>query len=220
MHVGRWEKAVDAYLLPALGEGWRAADGHLVRGPVGWTAQTVVPLPPLRRRPTFKVEVIVWLLAVPRADGYTCSRQLEGVFPEPDTVAGYEPVMADIRDAMLREAVPFLDRYGDVDGFLTHRREREAREAERGLTGPDIIAAEELAYLAVIRRDWEAALAAAAAAEEAAELNRASPDPAPLEDEILERVRAVIALGPDGAREALARNAAATATALSLPYDM
>ncbi|WP_412739453.1 hypothetical protein [Krasilnikovia sp. MM14-A1259] len=166
------------------------------------------------------MEVIVWLLAVPVAYGYTCGRRLDGVFPEPDTVAGYEPVMADVRDVILRKAVPFLDRYGDVDGFLTHRQEREAREAERGLTEPDIIAAEEHAYMAVIRGDWEAALAAAAVAEQAGELNRARPDPIDWEDEILERVRQVMALGPDGAREALARNATATAAKLSLPYDM
>ncbi|MEV1109766.1 hypothetical protein [Micromonospora sp. NPDC049751] len=220
MDVGRWEKAVDAYLLPALGDGWRAAEGRLVRGPVGWTAQTVQPVPPLRRRPNFQVEVIVWLLAVPAADGHTCSRRLEGVFPEPDALAGYEPVMADIRDVVLREGIPFLDRYGDVEGLLAYRLEWEAQDAERGLTDPDIRAAEELAYLHVIRGDWDAALAAAALAEEAGELNRSRPHPIAWEDEILERVRAVIALGPDGAREALARNAATTAAALSLPYSM
>ncbi|MEV6813269.1 hypothetical protein [Micromonospora sp. NPDC051296] len=219
MDVGRWEKAVEAYLLPALGDAWRAAQGRLVRGPIGWTAQTVQPLPPLRHRPNFQVEVIVWLLAVPMTDGYTCSRRLDGVFPEPDALAGYEPVMADIRTVVLREGVPFLDRYGDVEGFLAFRLEREARRAERGLTDPDMRASEELAYLHVIRGDWDAALAAAARAEKAGELNRADPHPVPWEDEILERVRAVIALGPEGAREALARNAAATATALSLPRN-
>lgn len=217
MDAGRWEQAVDAYLLPGLGDGWRAARGRLVRGPVGWTARTLQPLPPLRRRPGFQVEVVVWLLAVPVTDSYTCSRRLDGVFADPDTLVGYRPVMADIRDVVLREGVPFLDRYGDVDGFLAHRLEREAQEAERGLSDPDIRAAEELAYLHVIRGDWDAALAAAARAEEAGELNRADPHPVAWEDEILDRVRAVIALGPDGAREALARNAAATAAALSLP---
>ena len=39
------------------------------------------------------------------------------------------------------------------------------------------------------------------------------------DDDTLERVRAVMALGPDGARAALARNAAATAAALHLPHD-
>ncbi|MCZ7423603.1 MULTISPECIES: hypothetical protein [unclassified Micromonospora] len=220
MDVGKWEKAVDGYLLPALGDGWRAADGRLVRGLVGWTAQTVQPLPPLRQRPTFQVEVIVWLLAVPMTDGYTCSRRLDGVFPEPDALAGYEPVMADIRDAVLREGVPFLDRYGDVEGFLAHQLEREAREAERGLSAPEMRASEQLVYLHVIRGDWDAALVAAAQAEEAGELNRSKPHPLPWKEESLARVRAVIALGPAGGREALARNAAATAAALSLPYDM
>ncbi|GAB1639788.1 hypothetical protein KRMM14A1259_02110 [Krasilnikovia sp. MM14-A1259] len=70
--------------------------------------------------------MIVWLLAVPRADGYTCSHQLDGVFPGPDTVAGYEPVMAVIYESIRREAVPFLDRYGDVDRFLAHQRERKS----------------------------------------------------------------------------------------------
>ncbi|QOC93767.1 hypothetical protein [Micromonospora craniellae] len=132
MDAGRWEQAVDAYLLPALGDGWRAAQGRLVRGPVGWTAQTMQPLPPLRQRPSFQVEVIVWLLAVPVTDTYTCSQRLDGVFPEPDAVTGYE--------------------------------------------------------------------------EEAGELNRADPHPVAWEDEILQRIRAVIALGPDEARAALARN--------------
>ncbi|WP_406063085.1 hypothetical protein [Micromonospora sp. NBC_00860] len=215
MDVGRWEKAVDTYLLPALGDGWRAVEGRLVRGSVGWTAQTVQPLPPRHRRPNFQMEVVVWLLAVPVADSYTCARRLHGVFPEPDTLAGYEPVMAGIRDVILREGVPFLDRYGDVEGFLAYRREWEARDAERGLTDPDMVASEEIAYLQVIRGDWDAALAAAALAEEAGELNRSRPHPVAWEDEILERVRAVIALGPDGAREALARNALVTAAALS-----
>jgi hypothetical protein len=213
----RWDAAVREYLLPALPGQWQAAPGTVIRGEVGWTAQLIVPEPSEHPTPAFQVEALVQLLASADPYTHTCGRLLGKAFIEPDSVAGYEPVMAEIGSLVVAEAVPFLERYGSVDGYLTHLLEQVADGTARGLSSPDMNVAEQLVYTQVIRGDWSAATAAAEQAELSGAENRARRRPIAWVEQGLHRVERVMAAGPDGALALLRANAVESAVALALP---
>lgn len=217
MDVDRWNAALETFLLQALTGPWQAAAGTLIRGPVGWTAQLIEPQQPESPTPSFQVEVLVQLMASPDPYGHSCAMLLSRAFTEPESVAGYEPVMAEISELIATEAVPFLDRYGDVDGYLTHLLQRVADGESRGLTSPDMNVAEELVYTHLIRGDLAAASAVAEQAELSGERNRERRRPRAWVEEGLHRIRRVMAAGPEEALAILAGNASRCAVALSLP---
>jgi hypothetical protein len=210
----RWDAAARTFLLPVLPGDWRLADGTLIRGPVGWTAQLVVPLPSEHPTPTFQVEALVQLMASADPYTHTCARLLGRYFTEPDESAGYEPVMAEIAAHLLAEAVPFFERYGTIDGYRIHLRESLADGAARGLSTPDMNVAEQLVYTELIRGDLAAATEAAGLAEAAGAENNARQRPIGWVDQGLQRVRRVMAAD---ARALLAENAHESAMMLSLP---
>jgi hypothetical protein len=216
--AARWDAAVRTRLLPILPGDWQAASGTVIRGRVGWTAQLIQPQPPEHQSPAFHVEVLVQLMASPDPFTHTCALLLgRRSFPEPDSVAGYPPVMAEIGRLVVTEAVPFFDRYGGVDGYLTHLREREADGVSRGLSSPDMNVAEQLVYAHLIRGDRTAAAAAAELAELSGAENSARRRPIAWVEEGLQRVRRVMAASPGEALAILAANAAESAAVLALP---
>jgi hypothetical protein len=213
----RWDTAVRTFLLPILPGPWASAGGTVIRGPVGWTAQLIQPQPPEHPTPSFQVEVLVQLMASADPYTHTCARLLSRSFEEPVSPAGYEPVMAEIGRLITAEAVPFFDRYGSVDGYLAHLRERLAEGEARGLSSPDMNVAEQLVYVHLIRGDLTAAAAAAEQAELSGAENRARRRPIAWVEQGLRRVQRVLAAGPDGGLALLSANAADSAAALALP---
>lgn len=205
--------------MPALPGRWAVAHGALVRGEVGWTAQQVV-LRPARHAPAVRLDAVVQFLATPAVDRYTCAVSLDGAWDEPASVDDYAPVMAEIARVVRAQAVPFLDRYGDLDGYLDHLREQAAPDPATGVDWLDMNTAEELTYLHLVRGDLAAAAGAAREAERSAEQDRRHAIPSPWITEGLERVRAVMSVArrdPREARSLLAGNAATAAAALGLP---
>ena len=218
LNTRRWAGAVRRFLVPRLPGRWTVARGALVRGDVGWTVQQVVLLPS-RHAPAVRLDAVVQFLATPSSDSYTCALPLDGAWDEPASVDDYEPVMAQVAHAVVTQAVPFLDRYGTLDGYLSHLREQALPDPALGVDWLDMNVAEELTYLHLVRGDLAAAADAAREAERSAEEDRRYPIPSPWVAEGLDRVRQVMTAGqdPDQARSILARNAAATAAALALP---
>ncbi|MFY1598354.1 hypothetical protein [Micromonospora sp. WMMD737] len=211
-----WIEALRRHVLPALGDGWELAGDSLVHTPVGWTAARVVPQPS-QYGSAFFLHAQVQLLAEPEPESYTCGFRL-GRWEAPGTPAAYAPIAAQVVDAIVSRAVPFFDRYGSLDGYLSHLKERSA-DLDPGQEWIDVLLDEELTYVHLLLGDLPAAEVAAAYAGRAAERNREDPHPLDWVEEAAGRVSRVIAAArrdPAEAREMLAGHARANADELWL----
>ncbi|MGW0433630.1 hypothetical protein ACWDV4_13970 [Micromonospora sp. NPDC003197] len=168
----------------------------------------------------FGLEVMVQLLASPDPGGFSCGIPLKGAWDEPESVTGYEPIMEQVRQRIEEDAVPFFARYGSLGGYLLHLRERIDGDAANGIDVLDINVAEELLYVHLVRGDRASAAAAAQQAERSAEQNRQDPIPSPWVDDVLARIRRVMAAdrqSPEKALSMLAETATTNSAALALP---
>ncbi|MGN9764414.1 hypothetical protein ACTMS2_04505 [Micromonospora sp. SD12] len=211
-----WIEALRRHVIPALGDGWELAGDSLVRTPVGWTAARVVPQPSAHG-PAFFLHAQVQLLAEPEPESYTCGFRL-GRWEAPGTLAAYAPIAAQVVDTIVSRAVPFFDRHGSLDGYLSHLRERLA-DLDPGQEWIDILLDEELTYTHLLLGDLPAAEVTAGFAERAAEQNRRDPQPLDWVEEAAGRVAEVITAArrdPAEAREILAGHARANAGELWL----
>lgn len=220
MNKDRWNRAVRRFLLPRLDGRWETGGHLIVRGEVGWTVRRITPRLVSGYPRIIRVEAAVQLLAVPDPDGYHCCLMLDGRWDEPGSVAGYEPLMADLSHLIKEEAVPFLDGYGSLDGYLTYLRWRVDGAAGSGVDVDDLHVAEELTYLYLIRGDRARAVEAGEYVESCAvQLGRKwSPSPSGV-SAVVQRVRHVLTADRrdhEAARSILAATATATAVVLGL----
>lgn len=221
-----WAEAARRHLLPALPAGWQPAGPGVVSDGVDWLLRIVAPQSAASGT-AFYMNWWVQLLAVPKDHfgfhlGTRLGQAARGAYwKEPADLAGYEPVMAEIAGFIRTEAAPMFDRYGTVDGYLGHLRERMAELAGRGGEWIDVNIDEELLYVSLLRGDMATAEQAAEFADRALAAEIAEdPDPPEWVVDAHARVQRVIQTARtdvDQAVEMLRENARFSAAAGNLP---
>jgi hypothetical protein len=115
-----WPQALTRYALPQLPGDWLVLDDEIVALPVGPVAQVV-------RRYNSGMQVAVHPLSVASMGWEANGLRLGGLWPSFATVEQGEPEMQRLVEVIRQEAMPYLNRYGSLEGYLQLCREQNER---------------------------------------------------------------------------------------------